>query len=75
MCIRDRFEHYAGMKPEVFQNGLPFLAAMMRSHATFAGFHGYPRPWLEKAPELTAYCANRLGYWYFPVSYTHLGLR
>lgn len=59
------FEHYAGMKPEVFQNGLPFLAAMMRSHATFAGFHGYPRPWLEKAPELTAYCANRLGYWYF----------
>jgi hypothetical protein len=59
------FEHYDHVAPEIFKSGIPFLDAMMRTHATFAGFHGYPRPWLTREPYLTAYCANRLGYWYF----------
>ena len=59
------FEHYMSVAPEVFKNGYPFLDAMQRTHATFAGFHGYPRPWLKREPYLTEYAANRLGYWYF----------
>lgn len=61
------FEHYETViaHPEYFRDGFPFLQALERTHATYAGFHGYPRPWLEKYPEFTKYCANRLGYWYF----------
>ncbi len=59
------FEHYQAVPPEVFRSGYPFLDAMQRTHATFAGFHGYPRPWLSREPWLTEYAANRLGYWYF----------
>ncbi|MCQ2430291.1 MAG: DUF4832 domain-containing protein [Clostridia bacterium] len=59
------FEHYSNVSPEVFRGGLPFIDAMKRTQATFAGFHGYPRPWLKREPYLTEFCANRLGYWYF----------
>jgi len=59
------FEHFHMVAPEIFKDGLPFLDALRRTHASFAGFHGYPRPWLEREPYLTGYCANRLGYWYF----------
>lgn len=59
------FEHYTSVAMEIFKNGYPFMDAMQRTHATFAGFHGYPRPWLEREPWLTEYAANRLGYWYF----------
>lgn len=59
------FEHYQSVAMEIFKNGYPFMDAMQRTHATFAGFHGYPRPWLEREPWLTAYAANRLGYWFF----------
>jgi len=61
------FEHYQAVisDPERFKEGLPFIDALRRTHATYAGFHGYPRPWLERYPYLTAYLANRLGYWYF----------
>ena len=38
---------------------------MRATHCTFAGFHGYPRPWLQRERWFTEYCANRLGYWYF----------
>ena len=59
------FEHYQAVAMQVFKNGYPFLDAMQRTHATFAGFHGYPRPWLKREPWLTEYAANRLGYWFF----------
>ena len=61
------FEHYESVldRPDDFAGGFPFLDALMRTHATFAGFHGYPRPWLKQAPYLTEYVANRIGYWYF----------
>lgn len=60
-------QHFQAILDEgdYLQAGLPFLEAMRRTHTTFAGFHGYPRPWLALCPDLTAYCANRLGYWYF----------
>ena len=63
------FEHYHMVSPEIFKQGFPFLEAMRRTHCTFAGFHGYPRPWLQREPWFTAYCANRLGYWYFISGY------
>ena len=59
------FEHYRSVPMDVFKNGYPFMDAMRRTHTTFAGFHGYPRPWLDREPWLTEYAANRLGYWYF----------
>ncbi|MBP3292935.1 MAG: DUF4832 domain-containing protein, partial [Clostridia bacterium] len=59
------FEHYTSVAPEIFKGGFPFVDAMQRTGCTFAGFHGYPVPWLEREPYLTEYAANRLGYWYF----------
>ena len=51
--------------------GFKFLEAAKRSHATYAGFHGYIEEWLEKNSFLTEYLANRLGYWYFIKSISH----
>lgn len=42
-----------------------FSGSNEKTHATYASFHGFPHPWLERVPYLTEYCANRLGYWYF----------
>ena len=39
--------------------------ALRLSHATFCGFHGYPRQFLEKYPYFADRIANKLGYWYF----------
>jgi hypothetical protein len=61
------FEHYTNVtgNPNVYRDGFPFVEALRRVHATYAGFHGLPRPWLEKYFYITEYLANRLGYWYF----------
>lgn len=61
------FEHYTNVtgNPDVYRDGFPFVEALRRVHATYAGFHGLPRPWLEKYFYITEYLANRLGYWYF----------
>lgn len=61
------YEHYTSVmrNPDVFRDGLPFIEALRNVHATYAGFHGLPRPWLEKNYYLTEYLANRLGYWFF----------
>lgn len=62
------FCHYGYILPEYakdFRDGLTMIEALKNSHATFAGFHEYPRKWLAKEYYLTEYCANRLGYWYF----------
>ena len=58
-------EHYTSIDDETFKDGLPLIDCLRRTHATFCGFHGYPRPWLEKHAYLADYLANRLGYWYF----------
>jgi len=57
--------HFHTIEDRTFKDGLPLCEALRRAHASYCGFHGYPRPWLEKAPHLTEYLANRLGYWYF----------
>ena len=61
------FDHYTAMidKPHLFRGGLTTIEACKNAYATFAGFHGYPRPWLKREPHLTEYLANRLGYWFF----------
>lgn len=65
-CIE--FAHYRIIRDgheDAFKRGFPCVEALKNSHATFAGFHGYPRLWLENEGYLTEYCANRLGYWFF----------
>lgn len=60
--------HYTYIRPRLdanFRGGLTVAEALKDAHATFAGFHGYPRDWLPNERYLTEYCANRLGYWYF----------
>ena len=61
----DHYESFLDDKPHLFRKGLTTIEAVKNAHATFAGFHGYPRPWLKREPYLTEYLANRLGYWYF----------
>ena len=56
--------HYQNLSEEYIREGFPWLDAMEKTRATYAGFHGYPRPWLERYPHFTERAANRLGYWY-----------
>ncbi len=49
----------------LLDGGFRPLAALQRGRVTFAGFHGYPRTFLQYAEPLAYYAANRLGYWYF----------
>ena len=58
-------QHYHMVADEEMKSCFPFLEALKNVRATYAGFHGYPRPWLEKYRDFTEYAANRLGYWYF----------
>jgi hypothetical protein len=48
--------------PEYFRGALELL------HATYIGYHGYAREWLDDNPELTKALLNRCGYWLFPTS-------
>lgn len=62
------FAHYSYIHPtfdHFYRNGLTIVECLKNSHATFAGFHGYPELFLESDKYLAEYCANRLGYWYF----------
>jgi len=49
-----------------WKEGKPFQAAIERTGASFAGFHGYPGPWLKENEAFARRMANRLGYWLFP---------
>ncbi len=62
------FAHYSYIHPtydHFYRNGLTIVECLKNSHATFAGFHGYPELFLQSDKYLAEYCANRLGYWYF----------
>lgn len=61
------FSHYMdpSFEPSLFRDGYAALAALMRTKATYAGFHGYPRRFLNAFKSMAYYCANRLGYWFF----------
>jgi hypothetical protein len=48
--------------PEFFRGALELL------HATYIGYHGDARQWLDDNPELTKELLNRCGYWLFPKS-------
>lgn len=58
-------EHYHMTGADVSKGGFPLYEALKRTHASYCGFHGYPRPWLEKNQYMTEHLANKLGYWYF----------
>lgn len=45
-----------------------FRGALQLLHATYLGYHGDARQWLEDNPELTRELLNRCGYWLFPIS-------
>ncbi|MBC8081482.1 MAG: DUF4832 domain-containing protein, partial [Gorillibacterium sp.] len=62
-------QHYhMTLEEELWKQGVPFTAAIEEVHATYAGFHGYARKWLNENPDLAKTLTNRLGYWYFPKS-------
>ncbi|MCX6934333.1 MAG: DUF4832 domain-containing protein [Verrucomicrobia bacterium] len=48
--------------PDFFRGALELL------HATYIGYHGFAREWLDDNPALTRELLNRCGYWLFPVS-------
>jgi hypothetical protein len=48
--------------PDFFRGALELL------HATYIGYHGDARAWLDDNPALTRELLNRCGYWLFPVS-------
>ena len=45
-----------------------FRGAIDLLHATYIGYHGDAREWLDDNPELTKELLNRCGYWLFPTS-------
>ena len=51
-------------KTGTWKKGWPLIAAVDESHATFVGFHGYAREWLDENFELAYELVNRMGYWY-----------
>ncbi len=64
------FAHFHLTEKENLKDGLVLIEALRRTHATYAGFHHYPREWYVMYPNLAEYVANRIGYWYFPISLT-----
>ncbi len=58
-------EHYpTTIAQNTYNHGWPFLASCEGAHATYAGFHGFPREWLRENKELAVIMGNKLGYWY-----------
>jgi hypothetical protein len=59
-------EHYGStIRHNTWMKGLPLVAAVEESHATFVGFHGDARKWLADNLEIAVKLANLSGYWYF----------
>jgi len=59
-------DHYSSAVANgTWLGGTTLDLASAQTHATYAGFHGYPAAWLEENGEFAAHLANRLGYWYF----------
>jgi hypothetical protein len=62
-------EHYeTAVELGHWKKGAPLLAAIEDTRCSFAGFHGYPRKWLQENPDFARSTANRLGYWLFPLA-------
>lgn len=59
-------DHYGdALKYDMWKNGIPFEQAIRETHATFIGFHYYPRAWLKSNYPVACRLANLCGYWYF----------
>ncbi len=63
------FAHFHLTNKENLKDGFALIEALRRTRATYAGFHHYPREWYAMYPNLAEYVANRIGYWYFPISF------
>jgi hypothetical protein len=60
-------DHYGAVVEESLWNeGAGLEKAIHETHATFIGFHYYPREWLKDNYELAGRLANLSGYWYYP---------
>lgn len=57
--------HYGYYSADLDRDGFATAEAARAAHASFMGFHGFPKAWLKDKKHLTEYLANRLGYWYF----------
>ncbi|QEH43251.1 DUF4832 domain-containing protein [Chitinophaga sp. XS-30] len=60
-------DHYSdAVKYGMWKDGAGFEKAIHETHATYIGFHHYPREWLLENKVLAGKLANLSGYWYFP---------
>ncbi|WP_346319213.1 DUF4832 domain-containing protein [Chitinophaga sp. YIM B06452] len=60
-------DHYTdAVQNDMWKDGTGFEKAIRETHATFIGFHHYPREWLSENTILAGKLANLSGYWYFP---------
>lgn len=65
--------HYSGLLHNLRKQGKgkpeydDYLKTQLdATHATYFGFHSYPRTWLEENRGIAWELANRIGYWIFP---------
>lgn len=59
-------EHYqVAVAAKTWRGGQIFYDSILRAHATYGGFHGYPEDWAADNREFAAKAGNKLGYWYF----------
>ena len=59
-------EHYQNtIDADTWKNGTVFYDAIIRAHATYGGFHGYPEQWIAENRDYAVKTGNKLGYWYF----------
>lgn len=66
-------DHYgAVVKNNTWENGEPLEEAIRRTHATYAGFHFYPREWLEKHREYAMRIGRLCGYQFRLQSVEHV---
>jgi Beta-galactosidase. len=60
-------DHYSdAVQNDMWKDGAGFEKAIHETHATYIGFHHYPREWLLENEALAGRLANLSGYWYFP---------
>jgi hypothetical protein len=60
-------DHYSdAVQNGMWRDGSGFEKAIHETHATYIGFHHYPREWLLENRVLAGRLANLSGYWYFP---------
>jgi Domain of unknown function (DUF4832)/Beta-galactosidase len=60
-------DHYGDVvRGKMWNGGSGLKKAIYETHATFAGFHYYPREWLKDNYNLACELGNLCGYWYFP---------